>query len=367
MITILEKCKDEVATAQTCVTQKQGFATPEVLQGILNGQDVETQYYRVSQKDLYDGDEYYIRIEGVSKISDNPVQKILDKIKAQGMILGIICNVNQGIVTGADKVSKKHIIKYRIKAEAGDGIFVLSDKEISNLNLSKGDREILKPWFKNSDIFRWQTSISTKEKIAYLNREVKSVHENIKEYLEKYKSILMKRREVENGVIKWWQLQWPREESIFEREKIVAPQRSSQNTFGYNEIPWYASADVYFITQRDQSISLKYVLSLLNSSLYYFWLYHRGKRKGESLELYQKPLSEIPIKKTSENEQRLFMEIVDKILSITSSDDYSTNSSKQDRIRECEYQIDKMVYKLYGLTKEEIKIAGSFNKSDEEE
>jgi len=142
----------------------------------------------------------------------------------------------------------------------------------------------------------------------------------------------------------------------FKGPKIVAPQRSPRNTFGYNEIPWYASADVYFITEKDKSISLKYILALLNSSLYYLWLYHRGKRKGESLELYQAPLSEIPIKKISENEQKPFIDIVDKILSITKSDDYLTNSLKQAKVKEYERQIDQLVYQLYGLTEEEIRI-----------
>ncbi len=40
---------------------------------------------------------------------------------------------------------------------------------------------------------------------------------------------------------------------------------------------------------------LKYLLAILNSNLYFFWLYFRGKRKGEMLELYQQPLSEIPV------------------------------------------------------------------------
>ena len=155
---------------------------------------------------------------------------------------------------------------------------------------------------------------------------------------------------------KYYCISYARDQHIFEGPKIVVPQRSPRNTFGYNEIPWYASADVYFITEKDSSISLKYVLALLNSKIYYLWLYHRGKRKGETLELYQKPLSEIPIKKISEDEQKPFIDIVDKILSITKDDDFLQNSTKQAKVCEYEKQIDQMVYKLYNLTPEEIKI-----------
>ena len=140
----------------------------------------------------------------------------------------------------------------------------------------------------------------------------------------------------------------------FNAPKIVAPQRNKINTFGYNECEWYASADVYFITEPKPEYQLKYILSLLNSNLYYIWLYNKGKRKGESLELYQKPLSEIPIKKVDVQAQNKFVSIVDKILAITQTEDYLQNQEKQDAVKEYEKQIDVMVYKLYELTYEEI-------------
>jgi adenine-specific DNA-methyltransferase len=356
MITILQKNQAEAAIAQTCITQTQGFATPEVLQSILNGRDTETHYYRISQKDLYDGDEYYIRITGNSKISDNPIQRILDKIKAEGVSLGTICNVNQGIVSAADKVSKKHVDKYRIEAEVGDGIFVLSDKEISSLNLSKKDKEILKPWFKNSDIFRWGTSLSTTEKLIYADKRLRNLENNkLKEYLFKFKKIL------DDSTVNSPYLHRPRDIK-FDSEKIIAPQRSPKNTFGYNEKPWYASADVYYITSRDNSIPLKYILALLNSRIYYSWLYYRGKRKGELLELYQIPLAEIPIKKAQPLLEKDIVEVVNKILLISEDKDYFEDQNKQTKVKEYERQIDQMVYKLYGLTQEEINIVENFNK-----
>ncbi|WP_300978482.1 hypothetical protein [Flavobacterium sp.] len=45
---------------------------------------------------------------------------------------------------------------------------------------------------------------------------------------------------------------------------------------------------------------MKYILALLNSKLFFLWLSYKGKRKGDMLELYQKPLSEIPIIFSSE-------------------------------------------------------------------
>lgn len=67
-------------------------------------------------------------------------------------------------------------------------------------------------------------------------------------------------------------------------------------------------------------------------------------------------LSEIPIKKTEDKIQQQFITIVDKILAITQTDDYLSNTDKQNRVKAYQDEIDQMVYKLYGLTEEEIKI-----------
>ena len=50
--------------------------------------------------------------------------------------------------------------------------------------------------------------------------------------------------------------------------------------------------------------------------------------------------------------------IVDKIFAITEASDYEANSEKQAKVSDLEHQIDELVYKLYGLTDEEIKIVG---------
>ena len=144
--------------------------------------------------------------------------------------------------------------------------------------------------------------------------------------------------------------------------KIIIPQRSLRNTFGYNEIPWYAASDVFFITERDKTVSLKYVLTLINSKPYYLWLYYRSKRKGKTLELTANPLSEIPIKKVGQSEQKPFIEIVDKILDITKDENYLENNIKKAKVKELEKQIGQLVYKLYDLTDDEIEIVENFHK-----
>ena len=61
-------------------------------------------------------------------------------------------------------------------------------------------------------------------------------------------------------------------------------------------------------------------------------------------------------------EQQPFINIADQIRPITKDDDYLDTPEKQARVKELEKEIDKLVYKLYDLTPEEIDIVENFNK-----
>ena len=149
---------------------------------------------------------------------------------------------------------------------------------------------------------------------------------------------------------------YPRKDKQFESEKIVVPYRSKTNKFWYSNSWWYAASDVYFITNKLENISIKYTLSLLNSKLYYLWLYNKGKRKWETLELFATPLSQIPIKKITQEQQKPFIDLVEQILEITKNEDYLERDDLKWKVKVLESRIDDMVYDLYDLSKEEIEL-----------
>jgi type I restriction-modification system DNA methylase subunit len=376
MISILEAGIDSAFQANTAATKRTGNADSTILKNILLGSDSLTAYRLIPQSQLYHGKELYIELGGNHESTDDPKQKILLKLAKAGEPLGTLCHVFQGIVSGADKVSPKHILRFGIKAEVGDGIFVLSKDEVDGMKLTRKELRFIKPWFKNSDISRYVSSETSKQRLIYRS----SKHDendipNIKKYLSRFKIVLVNRN-IRDGEVSisqyddfvrgkgdidyvmiasamkagnYYCISYARDEEEFDGAKIVAPQRSYANTFAYNEIPWYASADVYYITPTIPTIALKYVLALVNSKLFFLWLYHKGKRKGEMLELYQKPLSEIPIKRISPVEQKPFINLVDRILAA------KAKAADAD-VSKLEREIDELVYALYALTPEEIKI-----------
>lgn len=358
LITMLTKSNNPDKLCKLVNVNRKGFMDNN-FDNIVAGKDSETLYNYISQKDLYEGNENYIRIFKEEENSELTI--ILDKIKFGNEVLGNICSVNNGVFSGCDTLNEKKKNKYNIDKNIGDGVFTITLKEYSQLLPLEEEKSIIKKLYKNSDIHKYWCNNENELyliNLRYTDRPNLDEYPKIKEHLLPFKEMLSDRPTtgtLESAFSKgYWYIMSTSRRVNMEKQKIVAPQRSKTNTFGYNECEWYASADVYFITEPKPEYQLKYILSLLNSNLYYIWLYNKGKRKGESLELYQKPLSEIPIKKADEQTQNKFISIVDKILAITQTDDYLQNQEKQEAVKEYEKQIDIMVYKLYELTYEEI-------------
>lgn len=331
---------------------KKGFADSEHINRILENQDTDTLYYQQNNQDLFDGDKCYIRLQN-STTSPSNSNVILEKIKASKELLGKYCNISQGIVTGIDKVGPKHILRHKEFVEnKGDGIYVISQAEKSSI----GNSKLIKPWFKNSDIKRYFVAEKPTKWLIHTSVEVNLAdYPNIEEHLTYFKKLITGRN-YESGELskakrlkRWWALSSSRWEFDFDAPKIVSPQRSYSNTFAYTEKSWYASADVYFISEKENGLSLKYLLGILNSRLIYFWLYNRGKRKGEMLELYLTPISEIPIKKPSRIELKIIEDLVNEILTL------KKNNPTLDTTK-IEIKIDNLVYKLYELTYDEVKV-----------
>lgn len=344
LITILEKDigkKDNKKTDTIICFEK---ANLKDVEEILYSSSEKAKYYELSFESLYDGEKEYIRLEKDRLID------ILDKIKLNNKSLVDLTNIKQGLVSGADKFTDSHKKKYGLDFIKGTGIFVLNQEE--QKEISEIDKVLLKDFYKNSDVKKYISSETTDSKIIYITKEEDiNDYPSIKDKLLKFKKILESKREAKIGRLPWYSLHWAREKEMFEGEKIICPQRSYQNSFAYNDISWFSSADVYFITKKEDTVDLKYLLGILNSKLCYIWLYKKGKRKGDMLELYATPLEQIPVKIISKEKQEKYIQIVDKIIELK-----KLNKDTQ----ELENQIDEMVYDLYELTEEEKELIRNF-------
>lgn len=124
-----------------------------------------------------------------------------------------------------------------------------------------------------------------------------------------------------------------------------------------------AHQNLYVAKTKNEQLTTKLFLALLSSNLLNF-LYQNGiygqkKRTLAQFRIYALYL--IPVPDLKKMNQKPFINLVDKILAITKDDDYPKNETKQKKVKEYEQKIDQLVYKLYGLTKEEIKIIENYD------
>jgi methylase of polypeptide subunit release factors len=354
MITLIKKGRMN-HKATTTKTKRKGylFNSSEILKDILYCNDKHTDYHEILQDDIYENDNIKL-----SSHETNPIEGILSKISKNATPLKELCHINQGLKSNADYVMDKHLKKYPQKRFIkGEGIFILKTGEIESLNLNNNERKFIKPLFKNSDINYYVPALTTDSQIVYITKNNylnAKQHPNLLNHFEKYMCILKDRSEVEpNGAVQVYALTRPRNKTMYEGEKIIAPYKTNKgNCFAYTNQPWYASGDVYFITNL-KTKSYKLLLGILNSSLIFTWLSKRGKKKGEIFELYTEPLSKIPIPLLN-NEKK--QELAEKVESLINLILMKKESNPEANTQDLEAQINKLVYQLYDLTEEEIKI-----------
>ncbi len=153
----------------------------------------------------------------------------------------------------------------------------------------------------------------------------------------------------------WWELRPCDYYPEFEKEKIVWQRVTQSPKFALVEPGFYCEATTHFIT----GANLKFLLGIFSSKLFEFSFYKfymgggiEGEIKGEFIGRFPIP----PITSQNQHIAKQIEKLVDEILYLTQSEDYLENPQKQEKVKEYEHQIDQLVYKLYGLTKEEIKI-----------
>ncbi|MBD2394127.1 Eco57I restriction-modification methylase domain-containing protein [Cyanobacterium aponinum FACHB-4101] len=131
----------------------------------------------------------------------------------------------------------------------------------------------------------------------------------------------------------------------FEKPKIMYPEFSSRSSFCWDENSFYTLDTCWILNGGNY-----YLLGLLNSSLIWFYLKTIVSVLGsQAFRMKKIYLEELPIKKISDKEEKPFMEIVKEILE-KKKENPEADTEKLER------KIDEMVYKLYGLTAEEIAI-----------
>ena len=127
----------------------------------------------------------------------------------------------------------------------------------------------------------------------------------------------------------------------------------------YDDNNFVVNQKCFFITGNN----LKYLLAFLNSKLNFFNFKFIGASLGEGgYEMSKIFINKLPIKSISLDKQKPFENLVDNIMTNINSDDFQSNTRKQEATNNSVAQIDQLIYGLYNLTTNEINIINNSTK-----
>ncbi len=151
----------------------------------------------------------------------------------------------------------------------------------------------------------------------------------------------------------WYELQASPSETMLRnmhKEKIMWGEISDKAKFTYDEGNYFAEATTFIMTTDDKRVSLKYLLAVLNSALSEWYFHKIATTTGMGTNRWKKyKLEQLPVVIPSKENETLIVELVDRILEKKQANPNANTLA-------LEQEIDKKVYELYELTKEEIRI-----------
>ncbi|EAI4171213.1 class I SAM-dependent DNA methyltransferase [Campylobacter coli] len=291
-------------------------------------------------------------IDKTLNFTKSDYEELFNKIQKYGKFYLEEREVAQGIVPNPDIITKRNISDEMVSKgiKVGDGVFVI---EKDFLNVCEYEKKYLKPLYEVEHFGKYYFNKNNSKQLIYTTKN-NSKKENIPtiiKHLQKFRSIMDNRRENLNKRLDFYHLHWARDERFFESgEKIVSVRKCIEPIFSYLNNEAYVMLSLNVI--KTQRINVKYLTGLLNSKLVAFWLKHKGKMQGNNYQIDKEPLLNIPIVDTNSKNEKLADELINLVDEILKAKEQDKNANTQ----ELENKINSIVYKLYNLTEEEIKI-----------
>ena len=291
-------------------------------------------------------------------LADPKSQGLLKKIQIAGIPLGkyVEGKIFYGIKTGLNKA------------------FVIDEKTRKKLiQEDPKSAELIKPFLVGKDVKRYQP-LDNKSRYLIFTRHGTEIskYPAILEYLKQFKKELMPKPKDfvgdswpgrKPGDYEWYEIQ----DTIdyykeFEKPKIIYPEICSKPEFTFDGSFYYTNNKCFLITLND-----KYLLGILNSKLDYFLFKQMlPKLQGGFFMPASVILKEFPIRTINFSDPAdkvrhdKMVALVERMLALHKKRaevklDHEKNLI-EGQIEATDTQIDALVYELYGLTEEEIRI-----------
>jgi len=290
------------------------------------------------------------------------VDSILNQMRKIGTALGEYCKgrIRRGVVTGynpafiIDEDTRNRLIKEDPSAD-----------------------QLIKPFVSGKETRRYSLTWQGRY-IIFTRRDIDiSNYPSVLSYLSNFKDNLLPKNNHKDkmgrkpGHYKWYEIQdstsYFRD---FEKPKIIYGQFQIAPHFCFSPSTLYFGSNHYMILLDDLP-SMYYLLGILNSNLYFFYMKRvagvlgdvekKGRLITQKSHMLKFPVRTIDLdEKIGITCKNRIIFLVEQMLDLNQkSNNASVPADKElykRQIDNCNRQIDPLVYELYGLTKEDIKI-----------
>jgi hypothetical protein len=284
--------------------------------------------------------------------------KLLENLKVFPNLISQCDEIFQGLISGGDRLFYLSFIK-----ETPEVFIGRSSLDDQNYEFEK---ELCYPLLKGSEVKRY-TSLQHKYFICYPyyldnDNKTKLIPENTLRskypktylYLKNFKSTLVSRGSDRMQYESWYALWNSRSLEKFKSQKILTQVLSTRANYTLDDkaesmFVGGGNAGVYGIIPKND-VNIYYLLGLLNSRMLDFILKKISTHfQNEYYSYARRFIEKLPIHIASEEQQKPIIKLVERVLAAKGKNPQA-DTSKWER------EIDVLVYEMYGLTEEEVKV-----------
>lgn len=293
---------------------------------------------------------------------ENPkVQALLDTIRKAGQPLGRVVNggIYYGIKTGLNEA-------FVIDGATRERLIAEDPKAA----------ELIKPWLRGRDLTRWRAGVSgryviniqcggnhrwpwTGAKPADAEKLFQQAYPSLCQHMQSYREKLIAR--ADQGQY-FWELRACAYNDAFAKPKIIWPDMAKRFRAPYDSSGSFCGNTAYFLPTEDLCI-----MGVLSSSLFDWYMrqifqFFGDPWNGGRARFFTQYMETVPIPDPTPAQHKTLTSAVQSILAAKDADPDADVSA-------LEADIDRMVFDLYGLTKEERAIIlttlrGGLNEND---
>ncbi|MFZ5917987.1 MAG: Eco57I restriction-modification methylase domain-containing protein [Chloroflexota bacterium] len=210
--------------------------------------------------------------------------------------------------------------------------------------------EVLKPWIRGRDIDRWRVDWPGLH-VIFARRGVRiESYPAIQRHLTQFRERLMPGRPGgrKPGTYQWYEIQDSTDYyTEFERPKIVYPDIAKTPEFAYDTTRAYGGNTMYILPTDEL-----YLLGILNSVVTgFFYTQISSSIQSDYLRFIATYMGQVPIPAATPAQRTAIESLVGKLLAADGQ-----GAEHRERVEAWERELNTLVYELYGLTEQEVRV-----------